>query len=160
MRREMAAHRRTQRTRGSRAKPKGNKGALLKGMSRLLPRELLDSKLFAERLRDLMRGYAGIYALYDHSTLYYVGLTGNLLGRVRSHTRDRHRKAWDHFLFYRIQRVRYLKDLETLIHNLVDTPGNRVRGKVPPDADVNRALRAVVTEHERTLRDLKKALRR
>jgi hypothetical protein len=42
------------------------------------------------------------------------------------------------FIIFRIQRVRYLKDIEALIHHLVDTPGNKIKGKVPRDADLNR----------------------
>jgi len=106
-----------------------------------------------------MRGYAGIYALYRRNTLYYIGLTTNLLGRIRWHLRDRHAGKWDHFIIFRIQRVRYLKDIETLIHQLIDTPGNRVKGKVPRDADLNRVLREVLVEHERTIREIKRALR-
>jgi hypothetical protein len=128
-------------------------------MSRRLPSEILESPLFARRLREIMRGYAGIYALYRRNTLYYIGLTTNLLGRIRWHLRDRHAGKWDHFIIFRIQRVRYLKDIETLIHQLVDTPGNRVKGKVPRDADLNRVLREVLVEHERAIREIKRALR-
>jgi hypothetical protein len=66
---------------------------------------------------------------------------------------------WDHFIIFRIRKVRYLKDIETLIHQLVDTRGNRVKGKVPRDADLNRILREVISDHERAIRGIKKALR-
>lgn len=55
--------------------------------------------------------------------------------------------------------MRYLKDIETLIHNLVDTQGNRVKGKVPRDADLNRILREVLVEHEHAIHDIRLALR-
>lgn len=55
--------------------------------------------------------------------------------------------------------MNYLKDIETLIHQLVDTRGNRVKGKVPRDADLNRILREVLVEHERAIRGIKRALR-
>jgi hypothetical protein len=128
-------------------------------MSRRLPSEILDSQLFSRRLRKIMRGYAGIYALYRRQRLYYVGLTTNLLGRIRWHLKDRHAGKWDHFIIFRIQKVKYLKDIETLIHNLFDTAGNRVKGKVPRDADLNRILREVLVEHEHAIRDIKRALR-
>ncbi len=51
------------------------------------------------------------------------------------------------------------KDIETLLHRLVDTPGNKVQGKVPRDADLNRVLREVLKEHEHTIRDIKRAIR-
>ena len=134
-------------------------GALIKGMSRRLPSDILDSQLFSRRLREIMRGYAGIYALYRGQRLYYVGLTTILLGRIKWHMKDRHAGKWDHFIIFRIQRVRFLKDVETLIHNLIDIPGNRVKGKVPRDADLNRVLREVLVEHEHAIREIKRALR-
>ena len=145
-------------TRRSRSNKSG-KGALIKGMSRRLPSEILESQIFSRRLREIMRGYAGIYALYRGRRLYYVGLTTNLLGRIRWHLKDRHARKWDHFIIFRIHKVRYLKDVETLIHNLFDTPGNRVKGKVPRDADLSRILREVLVEHEHAIRGIKRALR-
>jgi len=41
------------------------------------------------------------------------------------------------------------------MHYLVDTPGNRIKGKVPRDADFNRILK----EHETAIRGIKRALR-
>ena len=141
-----------------RARSRSGKGALIKGMSRRLPSEILDSPLFARRLREIMRRYAGIYALYRRNRLYYIGLTTNLLGRIKWHLRDRHAGKWDRFIIFRNQKVRYLKDIETLIHQLVDTRGNRVKGKVPRDADLNRILREVLVEHEHAIRSIKYAL--
>ena len=142
-----------------RAKPKAVKGALIKGMSRRLPSEILESPLFARRLREIMRRYAGLYALYRRNRLYYIGLTTNLLGRIKWHLKDRHAGKWDRFIIFRIQKVRYLKDIETLIHQLVDTRGNRNKGKVPKDADLNRILREVLIDHERAIRGIRRALR-
>ena len=139
---------------------KSGKGALIKGMSRRLPSEILDSQLFSRRLREIMRGYAGIYALYRGQRLYYVGLTTNLLGRIKWHMKDRHAGKWDHFIIFRIHRVGYLKDIETLIHRLTEAPGNRVRGKVPKDADLMRVLRQVVRDQQHVISDVSKVLRR
>ena len=44
---------------------KSGKGDLIKGMSRRLPLEILDSEIFERRIQDIMRGYAGVYALYE-----------------------------------------------------------------------------------------------
>jgi hypothetical protein len=128
-------------------------------MSRRLPSELLTDGVFRGDLKEVMRGYAGIYALYHGEKLYYAGLTQNLFGRIHSHTKDRHKSKWDHFIIFRIKRVSFLRDIETLLHNLVDTHGNRVKGKVPRDADLNRVLRKRMREYERRLRGYKKALR-
>ena len=142
------------------AKPKkSSKGALIKGMSRNLPSEILTDQVFKKKLEELMRGYAGIYALYKGEKLYYVGLTGNLHGRIRWHLKDRHSGKWDQFKIFRIQKVRYLKDIETLIHHIAETRGNRAKGQVPRDADLTHALREVLREYEKKAKSIKKALR-
>lgn len=138
---------------------RSGKGVLLKGMSRRLPSEILEDPLFRSRLSEIMRGYAGIYALYRGNRLYYTGLTKNLFDRIHWHLRDRHAGRWDHFIIFRIHKVRYLKDIETLIHNLVPARGNRVRGKVPRDADLNRALRSLAKEYRKRLVEYERALR-
>jgi hypothetical protein len=136
-----------------------SKGALIKGMTKRLPFEILANPLFRVGLRRVMRGYAGIYALYRGRRLYYVGLTKNLFGRVRWHLKDRHARKWDSFVIFRIKRVNYLKDIETLLMQLISTPGNRVRGKVPRDADINRVLRLILREETAEIRKIAKALR-
>lgn len=139
-------------------KHKSLKGALIKGMSRNLPSDILTDQVFKKILKELMRGYAGIYALYRGDKLYYVGLTGNLEGRIRWHLKDRHAGRWDYFKIFRIQKVRYLKDIETLIHHIVETKGNRAKGQVPRDADLTHALREVLREYEKKAKSIKKAL--
>ncbi|HAL56917.1 MAG TPA: hypothetical protein DCP63_10700 [Bacteroidetes bacterium] len=69
---------------------RSRKGALIKGMSTRLPSEILDNPIFRERLTEIMKGYAGIYALYRNEKLYYVGLTRDLFGRLNWHLKDRH----------------------------------------------------------------------
>jgi hypothetical protein len=72
---------------------------------------------------------------------------------------DRHARRWDQFVIFRIAKVSYVKDIETLLHALIDTKGNRVHGKVPRDADINRMLRAVVSNEKRRLKTFERALR-
>src|SRR6266702_1488413 len=133
-----AKTRRSRKRRRKSARRGSGKGALIKGMTKRLPSEILDNRIFEQRLRQVMRGYAGVYALYRKTRLYYVGLTNNLFGRVRWHLRDRHAGKWDSFVIFRIKRVNYLKDIETLLMQVVQPPGNRVKGKLPRDADINR----------------------
>lgn len=128
-------------------------------MSRLLPSEILTDDIFKRKLRSLMRGFAGIYALYKGDTLYYVGLTRNLFGRISWHLKDRHARKWDRFKIFRIKRIRFLKDIETLVQNIVETKGNRAMGKVPHDADFNRTLHELLREHERKIKAIRSALR-
>ncbi len=129
-------------------------------MSRRLPLEILSSPVFRHRLREIMRGYAGVYSLYNKGRLYYVGLTTNLLERIAHHTRDRHAGKWDYFTIFRIQKVRYLRDIETLMQGLVEAPGNRMRGKIPRDADINHILREVLREHKHTIQGIERALKK
>ena len=141
-------------------KRKTTRGALIKGMSKRLPSAILDNPVFKKRLREIMKGYSGIYALYRKDRLYYVGLTTNLLGRINWHLKDRHAGKWDSFVIFRIKRVDYLRDIETLITHLIKVPGNRVKGKVPRDADINRILKVIVREHRSEMKEIEKALRR
>ncbi len=84
------------------------KGALIKGMSQRLPIGILESPVFESGLQEIMRGYAGIYVLHHKKHIYYIGLTTNLLGRIKGHAKWRAGK-WDKFTFFRIQKVKYLK---------------------------------------------------
>jgi hypothetical protein len=149
-RRDAKAHRR-------RSRKNSNKGALLKGMSRRLPIELLGDRSFETGLKAIMRGYAGVYALYNGGKLYYVGLANNLYNRLRWHTRDRHKNRWDQFAIFRVSRVRYLKDMETLLLQVAKPPGNSLSGHLHRDADLTRVLRKVHMENARRLRRLRKA---
>lgn len=149
-------------TKGHSAKPKAKstKGALIKGMSKRFPAGILQNQLFKEWLKDVMHRKAGIYALYQGKKLYYVGLTKNLLGRMRTHLKDKHAGKWDSFTTFKIQKVQYLKDIETLIHHIVDAPGNRVKGKVPKKANINNLLHEVLKEQEQQFKDIKKSFKK
>ncbi len=137
---------------------KSSKGALIKGMSRNLPSDILNDPVFKQKLQELLKGYAGIYALYKGEKLYYIGLTRSLHSRIRWHLKDRHAERWDYFKVFRIQKVRYLRDIETLIHHIVQPSGNRVKGRVPKDANLDHALKEVLREYEKRIKPLKRAL--
>ena len=139
-----------------RRKQKSNKGALIKGMSKALPIELLRDPAFEEGLNEMMRGYAGVYAVYKRKKLYYVGLATNLYWRIRGHAKNKKGK-WDSFAIFRINRVRYLKDLETLLLRVAEPPGNKVSGHLQRTQDFTRMLRRVHSEQTRRLRKLGKA---
>jgi hypothetical protein len=51
--------------------------------------ERVSGKLLEDEYRGaigaLIKGHAGIYALYKGERLYYVGLATNLMGRVKQH---------------------------------------------------------------------------
>ena len=150
----------TQTSPTAKPKKKSSKGALIKGMSQRLPIELLDEPAFVEGLRDIMRGYSGIYLLYRRNTLYYVGLAKNLYARLRGHTRNKHRAKWNQFAFFRVGRVHYLKDIETLLLLVADPSGNAVSGHFHRDADLTQVLRRISQDQTRRLTKYRKLLRR
>ena len=135
------------------------KGALIKGMTRRIPIQLLGDLSFQEGLEKIMRVYAGVYALYRGKRLYYVGLATNLYGRLRWHTKDKHKGKWDQFAIFRVRRVHYLKDMETLLQQVALPPGNSVTGRLHRDADLTRVLRGVLRENRLRLNRLRKVLR-
>ena len=104
----------------------GTKGKLIKGMSGRLPRDILSHGAFTEGLRTLMKGYSGIYALYHGAQLYRVGLTTDLHCRLSTYTKGDHGDKWDSFVIFRIAKVSYLKDIETLVLQLTRPVGNKV----------------------------------
>ncbi len=40
----------------------------------------------------------------------------------------------------------------------MDIPGNRIKGKVPRDADINRILRVMLRQHSKEMKTIAKAL--
>ena len=142
-----------------RARPeKLRKGSLVKGVSSVLPADLLDEPHFKEKLTELIRGYAGIYILYSGTGLYYIGLARSLYTRLKQHTKDSHRGKWDGFAIYRINQVRYLKDIESLLIRIVNPPGNSVSGHFHRDADMTRMLREIARMQKRRIRAIGRAL--
>lgn len=141
-------------------KRRSDKGALIKGMSQPLPIELLGEPSFKSGLYEIMRDYAGVYALYKRNSLYYVGLATNLYWRLLGHTKNKHKGKWNRFAIFRIGRVRYLKDIETLLLRVATPPGNAVSGHLHRDADLTRVLRKIQRDQTRRLTRIRKALRR
>ncbi len=137
---------------------RSRRGALIRGMSGRLPKALLDSPVFREQLDALLKEYPGIYALYSGRRLYYVGLAGRTLGRIRHHLDDRLSRHWDSFVVFLIKRPRYLKDIETLAIALAKPKANKQKGHVLPEGDINRLLQTTLTQHQRELKALRKAL--
>ena len=142
--------------RKTRRKP--TKGALVKGASKAIPRELLDEPGFKKGLQEIMRGYSGLYVLYKRNSLYYIGLANNLYWRLHSHTRNKHKYRWDRFAIFRVDRVRYLKDIESLLLQVANPPGNAVGGHFHRDADFTAVLRKIQTKQMRTLKRIKRVL--
>ncbi|MCC6423964.1 MAG: GIY-YIG nuclease family protein, partial [Phycisphaerales bacterium] len=92
-----------------------------------ISQEALDN--YQDIIRDYIRGRHGVYALYRKGKLYYVGLAGNLRGRLRQHLRDRHGTSWDRFSVYLTIGNSHLRELESLLLRIVRPKGNKQRGK-------------------------------
>jgi hypothetical protein len=105
---------------------KSDKNNLIKKYS-----ERQDYDSYENALGRNQRGQ-GIYILYDGDEVYYVGLSRkSLRSRLRKHaTNDRHKGKWDSYSFYQIDRINYIKDVETLLLRVIKPKGNRVGGKL------------------------------
>ena len=87
-------------------------------------------KDYREALGRKDRG-RGIYVLYSKGRVYYIGLSSSSMrSRLRRHaTRDRHAGKWDTFSFYQVRRVKYIKDVESLLLRVFRPSGNKVSGR-------------------------------
>ena len=141
-----------------RTKKASSKGALVKGVSARLPIDLLDEPTFKQGLEEITRDYSGIYLLYKRKRLYYVGLARNLYWRLLGHTRNKHKGKWDNFAIFRVGRVRYLKDIESILLRVVRPPGNSVSGHFHRDADLTKVLKRIQSEQMRRLKRIRKGL--
>ena len=84
---------------------------------------------YPQFIRQMIRRRAGIYALYRRDKLYYIGLAQNLMGRLKTHLRDRHRGSWDRFSVYLTIHDEHMRELEALLLRIVAPSGNRTRGR-------------------------------
>jgi hypothetical protein len=96
----------------------------------------------------LIRGRNGIYALYRRDKLYYVGLATSLMGRVKQHLRDQHKKAWDRFSVYLTATDDHMRELESLVVRIVAPPGNQQTGRLKGARDLRKKLNARIRDHD------------
>ena len=93
-------------------------------------------------LIGMIRGHAGVYALYNKSgRLYYVGLASNLMGRVKQHLDDRHKGKWDRFSVYLTIDNSNIRPIEALLLRVTHPEGNRVKGKLKGAQDLVREFK-------------------
>lgn len=85
---------------------------------------------FPDQLAGLVGRRHGIYALYRGDQLYYVGLAGNLRGRIKRHLRDRHAEKWDKFSLYLVRQADHIRELESLILRVANPQGNVTAGRL------------------------------
>ena len=99
-------------------------------------------------IRDLIKGKSGVYALYRNDSLYYVGLAKNLIGRLKAHTRDRHKRKWTRFSVYLTIHDDHIKELESLMLRVVSPRGNRQSGKFTASKSLRRDLNNAIKAHD------------
>jgi len=118
--------------------------------------ERVSGKMLEDQYRPLIagliRGHAGVYALYKGERLYYVGLAINLMSRVKHHLKDRHKKRWDKFSVYLTSQGAHIKPLESLMLRIALPTGNRVKGRMPGARDMLRTLNKSMVDADATRR--------
>lgn len=91
------------------------------------------SRMMLEEYQDIIKAFVrkrhGVYALYRGDKLYYVGLAGSLLTRLKQHLKDHHQNTWDRFSIYLTLDSSYMKEIESVLIRIAHPPGNRVKGK-------------------------------
>jgi hypothetical protein len=92
----------------------------------------------------MVKGKSGIYALYRHGKLYYVGLASNLMGRLKQHQRDRHENKWDRFSLYITKNDEHMKELESLFLRILKPEGNKVKGKFAKSENLGPSLNRMI----------------
>jgi hypothetical protein len=93
---------------------------------------------YQDIVRQYVRGRQGVYGLYRHGRLYYVGLASNLRSRLKRHLRDRHGQSWDRFSVYLTIGDSHLKELESLLLRMIKPTGNKISGKFVKSEDLRR----------------------
>lgn len=131
-------------------KRKSVRGLLVKGYL-----EKVSSKLFqliGDKLNELLKGQSGIYVLYKNNTIYYIGLAKSLRGRLKGHLEDRHKNRWNRFSLYIVKRIKYLRDVESLMLRLVRPKGNKLIGHFERQGNLKPKIKKELDELQRALR--------
>lgn len=103
---------------------------------------------YPDVVKDLIRKRSGVYALYKGEDLYYVGLASNLMVRLKTHLKDRHKGAWNRFSVYLTLRDEHIRELESLLLRIVNPEGNKVRGSFVKSQNLYRTLNKAITDYD------------
>jgi hypothetical protein len=109
--------------------------------------DVLESEHYRSIVAGMIKGHAGVYALYKDERLYYVGLATNLMGRVKHHLKDRHTGKWNRFSVYLANNDGHIKPLESLLLRIINPTGNRVKGRLAGARDLKKELNNKVAAH-------------
>ena len=100
-------------------------------------------------ITELVKTQHGVYALYKHDRLYYVGLAGNLRRRIKQHLRDKHAGRWNRFSLYLVRKVDHIKEIESLLLRIADPAGNKQAGRLQRATNLERRLRRLMQQRVR-----------
>jgi hypothetical protein len=106
---------------------------------------------YPDVIKAQIRGKSGVYALYhEKQGLYYVGLASNLMGRLKTHLKDRHKGLWNRFSVYLTAQSEqsHIRELEALLLRIVRPSGNRVSGRLGNATNLYRALHDAMAERD------------
>ena len=141
-------------------KRRSDKGLLIKGSLEKIPSDVIEDASFRKKLREMMKGWSGIYALYKDDKVYYVGQASSSFWRLWSHfKRDSHVGKWNKFSVFRFKRIRYLDDLELLLLHISKPKGNKNIGRIPKDSELTNILRKEIHEAKKKAQRIERAIR-
>ena len=103
---------------------------------------------YPEVVGEMIKKRAGVYALYKGEKLYYVGLASNLMGRLKTHLKDRHKGLWNRFSVYLTLRDEHIRELESLLLRIVNPEGNKIRGTFVKSQNLYPTLNHALTEYD------------
>jgi hypothetical protein len=104
----------------------GEKVEIVSTLLERIPADALDNVYTEKRMKQLLKGVYGVYALFKEGNLYYIG-QGDLYQRLLAHyKKDRHKDdKWDTFAFAKLRNPELREELESLLISLTNPPGNR-----------------------------------
>lgn len=137
-------------------KHKSDKSRLVKGYLPPTSRKLLEVSFFKKEIKEMLKENSGLYVLYKKGELYYVGITGNLFGRLNTHTKDKHKDKWDKFSVFIIGRGKYLKDIESMAQLISNPPANVWKGKFKKHYQYSDKIRSLIKDISKIIEDVKK----
>lgn len=109
---------------------KSHKGKIIKDHKTFVEFDGKDNSVFTNVPRSANKG-SGIYALYNNYGLYYVGLSNHSIrSRLRDHASDEHKGNWNRFSWYNIPNIKYVRDIESALLDIINPPGNKQKGKL------------------------------